>query len=74
VDSAPCARDALFAAIAAADTGAIGAAVAPDYVLIEDGAIWNVDSLNQAVLGLRRDGLEIEYGSPRTRCRWRARP
>jgi ketosteroid isomerase-like protein len=55
------ARDRLFAAISASDSKSIRAACTPDYVLIEDGPVWNVDSLVKAVEEMKEGGLRVEY-------------
>lgn len=54
-------RDRFFAAISDYDSAAIRALSAADYVLVEDGAIWNLDSLNNAVMGLKNESLRIAY-------------
>lgn len=55
-------RDRFFAAISAYDSASVRGTCTPDYVLIEDGLIWNLDSLLNTVSGLKADRLRIEYG------------
>jgi SnoaL-like domain len=53
--------DRFFAAISRFDYDGLRAAGTADYVLVEDGLVWNMDSLVATVQGLQKDGLRITY-------------
>lgn len=54
-------RDRFFHAIATLDTGRLRYNVTTDYTLIEDGLVWNLDSLLESLDAMRRGGHTIEY-------------
>jgi hypothetical protein len=55
------ALDRFFAAISRFDYRALRAAGTSDYVLIEDGLVWTMDSLVSTVQDLQKGGLTIAY-------------
>jgi ketosteroid isomerase-like protein len=55
------ALEGFFAAISSFDYRALRAAGTADYVLLEDGLVWNMDSLVSTVQDLQKDGLTIAY-------------
>jgi hypothetical protein len=55
------ALDRFFAAISSFDYPALRAAGTSDYVLLEDGLLWNMDSLVSTVQDLQKGGLTITY-------------
>lgn len=50
-----------FRAISESDFDALRASTTADYVLLEDGLVWNTDSLVAAVEDLQEGGLTISY-------------
>jgi SnoaL-like domain len=50
-----------YSAISRFDYDGLRAAGTADYILLEDGLLWNMDSLIATVQGLQKDGLRITY-------------
>jgi hypothetical protein len=55
------ARDHFYQAISAFDQAAVRAAVAPDYVSVDHGRLFNVDSLIADMILLEQESLSVRY-------------